>query len=121
MIIIVSVMLLIMKACCKKLKLLHCQYITKNSESITYIGGPLSEEKNPPSSGSAYRLGLEWPKYGIIELVDSICRDSADTQYMIILESIDSICRDSIDTQYSYYANTKNSSKSPKQLTYKPL
>jgi len=36
----------------------------------------------------------------IIELVDSICRDSADTQYMLI---------------------QTNFSKSPKQLIYKPL
>ena len=36
----------------------------------------------------------------IIESVDSICRDSADTQYMLI------------QTKFS---------KSPKQLTYKPL
>jgi len=31
-----------------------------------------------------------------------------------IIESVDSICRDSADTQYNF-------SKSPKQLTYKPL
>jgi len=36
----------------------------------------------------------------IIESVDSICRDSADTQYMVI---------------------QTNFSKSPKQLTYMPL
>ena len=39
-------------------------------------------------------------EYGIIELVDPICRDSADTQYMLI---------------------QTNFSKSPEQLTYKPL
>ena len=57
MMIIVS----LMKACCKKLKLLHCQYTTQNSESIIYIyvSGPPSEEKNPPSSGSAYGLGKD--------------------------------------------------------------
>ena len=44
---------------------------------------------------------LKWYlKVGIIESVDSICRDSADTQYMLI---------------------QTNFSKSPKQLTYKPL
>ena len=35
------------------------------------------------------------------------------------IESVDSICRDSADMQYNY-ANT-NFSKSPKQLTHKPL
>jgi len=39
-------------------------------------------------------------KTDVIESVDSICRDSADTQYMLI---------------------QTNFSKSPKQLTYKPL
>ena len=39
-------------------------------------------------------------RVGIIESVDSICRDSADTQYMLI---------------------QANFSKSPKKLTYKPL
>ena len=58
--------------------------------------------------------------------IDSICRDSADTQYMLIIESVDSIiesvdsiCRDSADTQYTLIQT--NFSKSPKQLTYKPL
>jgi len=36
-----------------------------------------------------------------------------------IIESVDSICRDSADTQYMLIQT--NSSKSPKQLTYKPL
>jgi len=39
------------------------------------------------------------PSGSIIESVDSICRDSTDTQYMLI---------------------QANFSKSPKQLTYKP-
>jgi len=42
----------------------------------------------------------ESPACSIIESVDSICRDSADTQYMLI---------------------QKKFSKSPKQLTYMPL
>jgi len=37
----------------------------------------------------------------------------------IIIESVDSICRDSADTQYTLIQ--ANFSKSPKQLTYKPL
>jgi len=37
----------------------------------------------------------------------------------LIIESVDSICRDSADTQYMLIQT--NSSKSPKQLTYKPL
>jgi len=57
MTIIVSLMLL-NEGICKKLKLLHCQYITQNSESIIYISGLPSEEKNPPSSGSAYELEM---------------------------------------------------------------
>ena len=36
-----------------------------------------------------------------------------------IIESVDSICRDSVDTQYMPIQT--NLSKSPKQLTYKPL
>ena len=36
-----------------------------------------------------------------------------------IIESVDSICRDSADTQYMLIRT--NFSKSPKQLTYKPL
>jgi len=36
-----------------------------------------------------------------------------------IIESVDSICRDSADTQYMLIQT--NFSKSPKQLTYKPL
>ena len=63
MTIIVSLMLL-NEGMLQKLKLLHCQYITQNSESIIYISGPPSEEKNPPpSSGSAYGLadyGPDW-------------------------------------------------------------
>ena len=55
MTIIVSLMLL-NEGMLQKLKLLHCQYITQNSESIIYISGPPSEEENPPSSGSAYGL-----------------------------------------------------------------
>ena len=47
-----------------------------------------------------YRVHCSYHRVGIIESVDSICRDSADTQYMLI---------------------QTNSSKSPKQLTYKPL
>jgi len=35
------------------------------------------------------------------------------------VESVDSICRDSTDTQYMLIQT--NFSKSPKQLTYKPL
>ena len=38
---------------------------------------------------------------------------------MNIIESVDSICRDSADTQYMLIQT--NFSKSPKQLTYKPL
>ena len=72
----------------------------------------------------------------IIELVDSICRDSVDTQYILIQKHfsksskqrtyhrvgwlyrvVDSICRDSADTQYMLLQ--KNLTKSPKQLTYK--
>ena len=40
--------------------------------------------------------------------------------FMFIIESVDSICRDSADTQYIMLIQ-KNFSKSPKQLTYKPL
>ena len=36
-----------------------------------------------------------------------------------IIESVDSICRDSADTQYMLIQT--NLSKSPKQLTFKPL
>jgi len=36
-----------------------------------------------------------------------------------IMESVDSICRDSADTQYMLIQT--NFSKSPKQLIYKPL
>jgi len=43
---------------------------------------------------------LRWDSSYIIESVDSICRDSADTQYMLI---------------------QTNFSKSPEQLTYTPL
>ena len=39
--------------------------------------------------------------------------------YTDIIESVDSICRDSADTQYMLIQT--NFSKSPKQLTYKPL
>jgi len=38
---------------------------------------------------------------------------------LLIIESVDSICRDSADTQYMLIQT--NVSKSPKQLTYKPL
>jgi len=37
----------------------------------------------------------------------------------LIIESVDSICRDSTDTQYMLIQT--NLSKSPKQLSYKPL
>jgi len=37
----------------------------------------------------------------------------------VIIESVDSICRDSADTQYMLIQT--NFSKSPKQLTYKLL
>jgi len=37
----------------------------------------------------------------------------------IIIESVDSMCRDSVDVQYMLLL--KNFSKSMKQLTYKPL
>jgi len=39
--------------------------------------------------------------------------------YSLIIESVDSLCRDSVDTQYMLIQT--NFSKSPKQLTYKPL
>ena len=51
-------------------------------------------------------LSIKPKEYGMfkgpisIESVDSICRDSADTQYILIMESVDSICRDGVDTQY---------------------
>jgi len=38
---------------------------------------------------------------------------------IIVIESVDSICRDSADTQYMLIQT--NFSKSPKQLTFKPL
>jgi len=38
----------------------------------------------------------------------------------VIIESVDSICGDSVDTQLCMLIQT-NFSKSPKQLTYKPL
>jgi len=48
-----------MKACCKKPKLLHLPiYNTEFRIYNIYISGPPYEEKNPPSSGSAY--GLEY-------------------------------------------------------------
>jgi len=49
---------------------------------------------------AAHKIAVSCPMTFIIESVDSICRDSADTQYMLI---------------------QTNSLKSPKQLTYKPL
>ena len=52
-------------------------------------------------------------RVGIIESVDSII-ESVD-----FIESVDCICRDSADTQYMLIQT--NSSKSLKQLTYKPL
>jgi len=60
----------------------------------------------------------------IIESVDSICRDESPVGGEIIIESVDSIiesveCRDSADTQYMLIQT--NLSKSPKQLIYKPL
>ena len=41
------------------------------------------------------------------------------SSHEIIIESVDYICRDSADTQYMLIQT--NFSKSPKQLTYKPL
>ena len=38
---------------------------------------------------------------------------------LVTIESVDSICRDSADTQYMLIQT--NFSKSPNQLTYKPL
>ena len=47
-------------------------------------------------------------------------KDNAMCQTALhIIESVDSICRDSADTQYMLIQT--NFSKSPKQLTYKPL
>jgi len=48
----------------------------------------------------------------IIQSVDSIIES-------VVMESVDSICRDSADTQYMPIQT--NFSKSPKHLTYKPL
>jgi len=42
-----------------------------------------------------------------------------DVTQKCIIESVDSVCRDSADTQYMLIQT--NFSKSPKQLTYKPL
>ena len=42
-----------------------------------------------------------------------------DIPMQIVIESVDSICRDSADTQYMLIQI--NVSKSPKQLTYKML
>jgi len=39
--------------------------------------------------------------------------------WLVIIKSVDSICRDSADTQYMLIQT--NFPKSPKQLTYKPL
>jgi len=57
---------------------------------------------SPPKYSAVLRTGalIKYAKQDIIESIDSICRDSADTQYMLI---------------------QTNFSKSPKQLTYKPL
>ena len=57
-------------------------------------------------------------------------KDPGDDDYIICaictaarvqddIESVDSVCRDSADTQYMLIQ--KNFSESPKQLTYKPL
>ena len=65
MIIIVSLMLL-NEGMLQETKIITLPIIatTQNSESIIYISGPPSEEKNPPpSSGSAYGLadyGPDW-------------------------------------------------------------
>ena len=45
--------------------------------------------------------------------------DDWERESVDIIESVDSICRDSADTQYMLIQT--NFSKSPKQLTYKPL
>ena len=61
-----------------------------------------SQQYHMPDIGTPASFELVWYHaiINIIESVDSICRDSADTQYMLI---------------------QTNLSKSPKQLTFKPL
>jgi len=54
-------------------------------------------------------------KYSTIESVDSICRNSTD-----VIESVDSMCRIA-RTRNIIMLMQNDFSKSPKQLTYKPL
>ena len=63
-------------------------------------------------------------KYGesattVISLILLACDNMGNCGMELIIESVDSICRDSADTQYMLIQT--NFSKSPKQLTYKPL
>jgi len=65
----------------------------------------------------------------LTRLEDELCRKSLvlhniestrpAASLMYIIDSVDSICRDSADTQYMLIQT--NFSKSAKQLTYKPL
>ena len=54
-----------------------------------------------------------------INLCVLLINNNSSQQENTIIESVDSICRDSADTQYMLIQT--NFSKSPKQLTYKPL
>jgi len=57
--------------------------------------------------------------YSIVTYVITTLRVAYLSVQSTIIESVDCICRDSVDMQYMLIR--KNFSKSPKQLTYKPL
>jgi len=62
--------------------------------------------------------GVVWSCLGSNTCLTTCASFSGGTR-LILIESVDSICRDSADTQYMLIQT--NFSKSPKQLTYKPL
>jgi len=64
---------------------------------------------------------LSLPKHSVrAEVGRHDCYDLCSTRMSCaIIESVDFICRDSADTQYMLIQT--NFSKSPKQVTYKPL
>ena len=75
--------------------------------------GPRSERSN----GLSEVVGRGWREE---EVEDKGTKGERSAPWAVcVSESVDSICRDSADTQYMPIQT--NLSKSPKQLTYKPL
>jgi len=76
------------------------------------------EPAEPNGINTGYEVGISTTHEPTPDQIMTV-RCISDTEQNFIIESVDSICRDSVDMQYMLIQT--NFSKSPKQLTYKPL